>query len=104
MSKKGNKSTRSHKSESAVEDGNGVSSVSATALAALQVNLSAIKRADSRAAEIIHTSSFTVVYRLQLATKQWERANIEGTLFLYRAKANNTPSNKPIAKLVCFNL
>jgi hypothetical protein len=100
MSKGKGKGAKSYKSESAAvavenaDNGVPVSAAVPAALAALQVNLSAIKRVDSRAVEIVHTTSFAVLYKLQLATKQWERANVEGTLFLYRAASSRCRSLK----------
>jgi len=47
------------------------------------VNLAALKRVDPYAVEIVETGTQVAIYKFNSKTNEWEKTDIEGTLFLY---------------------
>nr|CAG4642856.1 EOG090X0FII [Evadne anonyx] len=48
-----------------------------------RVNLAALKRVDPYAVEIVETGTQVAIYKFNSKTNEWEKTDIEGTLFLY---------------------
>nr|CAG4646300.1 EOG090X07B6 [Macrothrix elegans] len=48
-----------------------------------RVNLAALKRVDPYAVEIVETGTQVAIYKFNSTSNEWEKTDIEGTLFLY---------------------
>nr|CAG4650195.1 EOG090X07B6 [Sida crystallina] len=48
-----------------------------------RVNLAALKRVDPYAVEIVETGTQVAIYKFNSESNEWEKTDIEGTLFLY---------------------
>ncbi|ESO06463.1 hypothetical protein HELRODRAFT_160635 [Helobdella robusta] len=55
------------------------------------VNLTALRRLDNSAVEILDGPAFVAVYYFSQKLSKWEKKNIEGTLFVYKRSA--VPAN-----------
>nr|SVE73594.1 EOG090X07B6 [Daphnia atkinsoni] len=48
-----------------------------------RVNLAALKRVDPYAVEIVETGTQVAIYKFNSQSNEWEKTDVEGTLFLY---------------------
>nr|CAG4641740.1 EOG090X07B6 [Eurycercus lamellatus] len=52
-------------------------------MADTRINLAALKRVDPYAVEIVETGTQVAIYKFNSQTNEWEKTDVEGTLFLY---------------------
>jgi len=53
-----------------------------------RMNLSAIKKIDPYAKEIVDSSSHVAFYTFNSAQNEWEKTDVEGAFFIYQVKSD----------------